>query len=999
VNVRAVLFIIFIGLLTNSTSFFAQNTIRLKTLSTNDGLNFRHVNSIAQDQQGFMWFGTTQGITKYDGNSFKIFNNSKNNPNFIPYEDILDFEYQNSNNMLWYIANHKLFALNLDDEKLGPIEGLEKALTGEVLDIALDKTNNLWIVLDHPIANKKTQHLIKYDGKSFKKIKSFDRKSAGFTSINITNSNQVCWTTVNHGLTLFNQEGHILEQKILDTYDWYGKTIHYGESFFDSKNRYYFFSESKGGIDVYNDFEFDYNLIKHPSVFYNAVEDKNGGVWFTGKKTVFYRNPSGEVIDYTKEIGTVLNSSDITSAYVDFSNLLWLSTDNGLIKVKLIPQNFEKILHLNDLEWGISFRSIFSLNNGVIVAMCETENQLYKINTQGKAQKVTLPKGQQRLKDARFFVSDTANNRAFTVTNALIEIDFNTETSVLYNEFAPFLNETKPNPVISLSDGSLLMGYTLSRLIRVDPETKIFSPIFKEKTEKDFMLRTLFQSKKDPNIVWVGTKSNGLIKLNLNGKIEAQYNITSKPSLNKNTVLSLLEHNEMLLIGTFGGGINLLNLKQNTIKFISTQNGLCDNNVVSILSASQDVIIAATYHGLSRINLKTKDIQNYFEKDGISDNEFNYTSAYKTDNGEFYFGSLNGITKFSYENLSGKKILPALNFTQLEVFNPRKDTLIQTTKLEKNPFILTPYDINLKVDWSIPDYFNKKNYTYYTKMEGFDKQWFYQGHSNSIRYNILPSGEYKLKIKGLDINGNESKAALVIPIIVNPIFYKTWWFILLMILCVAVIIYGVFQYRLNQALAIERLRTKISSDLHDDVGSMLTGLAMQTEMLEMQATNEKDKTKLHKLTNISRNTVSHMRDLVWSIDSRKDTLGNLVERMHELAEDLLLPAGISYHIDIEELKLQKKINFNCRRNLYLIYKEAVNNILRHSNANKVIVEFHNLEGVCQFNIKDNGCLKVKKYSTGIGLANMKMRAKSINADLNFDIEDGFGIYISIPNLS
>jgi len=998
VNVRAVLFIIFIGLFQDASLLFAQNTIRLKTLSTNDGLNFRHVNCIAQDQRGFMWFGTTQGLTKYDGNTFKTFNNSRNNPNFIPYEDILDFEYQNSNNMLWYIANHKLFALDLDDEKLEPIEGLEKALTGEVLDIALDKTNNLWIVLDDPIDNQKAQHLIKYDGKSFKKIKSFGRKSAGFTSIDITNSNQVCWTTVNHGLTLFSQDGRIIEQKILDTYDWYGNTIHYGESFIDSKNRHYYFSESKGGIDVYNDFEFDYTLIKHPSIFYNAVEDNNGGVWFTGKKSVVYLNPSGEVIDYTTEIGTVLNSSDITSAFVDFSNLLWLSTDNGLIKVKLIPQNFQKILHFSNLEWGISFRNIFGLKNGDIVAMCETESRLYKINAQNEAKGIALPEGRQILKDARFFVSDTANNRAFTVTNALIEIDFNKETSILYNQFAPYLNETKANPVIGLNDGSLLMGYRLSRLIRVDSETKAYRPIFKEKPEEDFMLRTLFQSKKDPNIVWVGTKSNGLIKLNLNGKIEAQYNITSKPSLNKNTVLSLLEHNDMLLIGTFGGGINLLDLKQNTTKFINTQNGLCDNNVVSILSANQDVVIAATYHGLSRINLKTQDIQNYFEKDGISDNEFNYTSAYKTDTGNFYFGGLNGITKFSYENLSGKKVSPALNFTQLEIFNPEKDTLIKKTKLDKNPIILTPYDINLKVDWSIPDYFNKENYTYYTMMEGFEEQWFYQYNANSIRYNKLPSGEYKLKIKGVDINGNESKAALVIPIVVNPIFYKTWWFILLVILCIGGIIYGVFQYRLNQALAIERLRTKISSDLHDDVGSMLTGLAMQTEMLEMQSTNEKDKTKLHKITNMSRKTVSHMRDLVWSIDSRKDTFGNLVERMHELAEDLLLPAGISYHIDIEELNLQKKINFNCRRNLYLIYKEGINNIIKHSDAKKVTIEFNNHEGACLFIIKDNGSLKTKKYSSGLGLANMKMRAKSINADLNFDIEDGFGIYISIPNL-
>ena len=229
-------------------------------------------------------------------------------------------------------------------------------------------------------------------------------------------------------------------------------------------------------------------------------------------------------------------------------------------------------------------------------------------------------------------------------------------------------------------------------------------------------------------------------------------------------MLSLLEHHEKLLIGTFGGGINVLDLKQNTIQVIDTQNGLCDNNVVSILSASEEEILAATYNGLSRINLVTNDIQNYFEKDGITNNEFNYTSAHKSQNGEFYFGGLNGITKFSIENLSQKRELPALNFTQLEVFNQRKDTLTQITRLSEKPVVLSPYDINLKVDWSVPDYFNKDNYTYYTMMEGFENKWFFQGHANSIRYNQLPAGEYNLKIKGVDINGNESKAGLSIPI-------------------------------------------------------------------------------------------------------------------------------------------------------------------------------------------------------------------------------------------
>lgn len=980
-----------------STLSAAQDELQIKTLTTDDGLNFRHVNTIVQDKNGFMWFGTRQGITKYDGNLFKVFNNNKNNPNIIPYEDIMKFAYQSSTHRLWYIANHKLFAMDLNTEKVILIKGLKTAIKGEVLDIALDHDDNLWFVNDDPKPDgTKTQHLIKYDGKTFHLIKSLERKSAGLTSLDITQSNEICWATVNHGLTIFNPKGQVINQKIIETYDYYGHTVHFADSFFDSSNQHYYFSESKGGVDSHVDLDFNRRIVDDNAIIHSAAEDKNKGIWFASNKKLFYLKSNGQLIDYTLQIKESLKSSHITCAFVDQSKLLWLGTDNGILKVKLQPKFFEKILHLKNQDWGLSFRGIFALKNGDIIAMCEKENQLYRLNKDNFQQPVYLQNASEKLKDARYFTTDVENDIAYTVTNDLIEINFNKNKLKLYNEFSPYLNETKPNPIIRLKDGSLITGYTLFRLIQVDSKTKAFRPIFETKSDEDFIIKTLIQSEQDQDVLWVGTESNGLFKISLKGKIIAHYHINSKLSLSNNSILSLLEINDQLLIGTFGGGINLLNLKQNSFQIIDKQVGLCDNNVVSILPVDDKIVMAATYNGLSKINLEALDIQNYFEKDGISDNEFNYTSAYKSEDGQFYFGGLNGITKFSMESLSTKKELPALNFTQLEFYNQTKDTLFQVNHLTETPIELSPYDINLKVSWSVPDYFNKENYTYYTRLEGFENKWFYQGNNSSIRYNQLPAGEYTLKIKGVDISGNISKAGIEIPIIMNQIFYKTWWFISLAILGIIAIIYSFFQYRLQQALALERLRTKISSDLHDDVGSMLTGLAMQTEMLEMQAQTKADKHKFKRLTTLSRNTISHMRDFVWSIDSRKDRLEDLIERIHEYAEECLLPAGIAYDIQIEGMPLSKKLDLNCRRNLFLIYKEAVTNIVKHSNAKHVDIHIFNQKTCCKFRIKDDGDLKFLKTSTGQGLANMKMRSEQIKAELSLDVSDGFCIELLLP---
>jgi len=973
-----------------------QSNLEVNTITTENGLHFRHVTSITQDDKGFMWFGTDQGITKYDGKAFTTFDSKKDNPNYIPNEQVSELIYQNSINTLWFVADYKLFSLNLNNLELIAFDSFD-ALKGEILDIALDKTNKLWLIKDNSTNYKhKIQDLIAYDGKSFKVIKTVERKSTGFTSIDVTNANNICWTTVNQGVMILDQKGNILQHKKLETYDWYGHTIHYGKSFFDSNNTHYYFSESDGGVDVYDDLEFKSRLVDTNKKIDYGIQGKDEGIWFSGDKELFYVNAQNEVIDYTANISEALDFTHINAIFLDFSDLLWLGTDNGLIKIKLQPQNFETILKINDKGWGRTFRDIFPLRNGFIGAMSESDIGIYKIDKNGYAMSLQLPSAKTYLKDARFFVSDTISNKAFTVTNYFVEVDFTNNSITRYNAFSPYLNETKPNPLIKLQDGTLLTGYMLSKLIRIQPEEKSYRPIFDNLPTKEYIVKALHQSKTNPDIVWVGTVSDGLFKVNLNGEIVDRYHVNSMPALSKNHIMSLTEIDDKLLVGTFGGGVCILDQSKNTIRVIDNKNGLADNNVVSIETHNNNEILASTYNGLSRIHLSTGDTYNYFEKDGISNNEFNYTSSFKSEDGYYYFGGMNGITKFSYENLSEERVLPALNFTQLEFFNQQKDTLIKLTSLGDSPIVLSPYDINLKVDWSVPDYFNNEDYSYYTILEGFENDWFYQGNTSSIRYNQLPAGDYILKVRGIDSNGNKSKAGLEIPIVVNQIFYKTWWFILLSILVIGAVVYGIFQYRLKQALAIERLRTKISSELHDDVGSMLTGIAMQTEMLEMQANNEVEKKKLNRLTTLSRNTIAHMRDFVWTIDSRKDKLENLIERMHEYAEEHLLPSGIQFEIKIDRYGLSKKLNPNCRRNLYLIFKEAITNVLKHSNAKNVVISISTKKGSCTFSIKDDGILKVDKTSTGQGLANMKMRSEEINAELQINTLNGFCIDVILP---
>lgn len=206
------------------------------------------------------------------------------------------------------------------------------------------------------------------------------------------------------------------------------------------------------------------------------------------------------------------------------------------------------------------------------------------------------------------------------------------------------------------------------------------------------------------------------------------------------------------------------------------------------------------------------------------------------------------------------------------------------------------------------------------------------------------------------------------------------------------LMYFYYQNQIKRAAQMAEIRTKISSDLHDDVGSILSGLAMQTEVLAMTA-KEVDKPKLERLGELSRNAMGRMRDTVWAIDSRKDKIENLLDRMREFAAETLTPKEFSYDLEIKNIEESKVIPANQRQNIYLIFKEAITNIIKHSNGNKVDILLKNEGNELILRIRDNGTVAEKSYkTTGLGTSNMERRAKQLGGHLSFVKEGGFEVF-------
>ncbi len=1006
-NYRALISYILPVLLFAHLFSLAQNPWQIDVLTTEQGLPYRDIKCITQDQSESMWFGTELGLLRYDGYNTRLYNSNKTNPFFIEEEDIKgEMVIDNTSNHIWYIANEKLFKLDPSTDQVITYNGIHN-IKGSIVHLMKNIDGSIWIVSDDFLTAKNgnaKQYLQKLTNDHFEIKYSIPRDKLALSRLISDQQGNILWGTPNGSLK-FDADGNYKTKFNLSRYQWYGSDLNFNISFYDSANNHYFFPQQSAGI-----FTLDENTLKREHIFnkkiqfYYAVEDYQKQLWFAGETELYRMSADGEFTDYTEQLKARFEYTKIRGIFIDATKLLWVATDNGLFKIRIGEELFKPLFKANSGGWGNAMRGIFEDNNGTIFAKCEIKNKIFFKTQNGTVDSLSIKLDKQSLDafkhTANFFVTDDQKKHVFTLGETLLKINLKDGSVKSYDEFRNYVTFKGQNPLIKLRNGKLLFGQSLSQLVMFDPKNETSTLIFQDSiVEHDSSNFRYFEESKVDSIVWIGSQSDGVLKVHLSGRVEKHYTTETIPKISRNYIRVIHEDNNgNLWVGTYGGGLNYISADGNTIKTFTTSQQLPNNNVVGLLSDDENGLWISTYNGLSHFDKTTEIFQNFYTEDGLTHFEFNYASSFKDSGGNFYFGGMNGINTFKPNEILRESDPPKLRLLGASGYNNKnKSRFVKDYSKTKFKILeLSPYDQYFEINWTMNSYFQNQKNTYSTKLEGFEDRWFYQGNSTSIRYNQLPAGDYILKIKGKDSRGVDSASVLSIPISIGQIFYKKWWFISLIIVLVFSLLYLFFQYRLNQALAMERLRTKISSDLHDDVGSMLTGLAMQTEMLEMQTSNSIDKNRLHQITILSRNTISQMRDLVWSIDSRRDTLSDLLERMRELAEELLLPVNINYTFTADDLNLQRKINFNCRRNLFLIYKEAINNIVKHSKAENVKIEFTNKKGVCNFSIKDDGCGNSVENCTGLGLANMKMRSKSINATLEFETQDGFGINLSLP---
>lgn len=277
----------------------------------------------------------------------------------------------------------------------------------------------------------------------------------------------------------------------------------------------------------------------------------------------------------------------------------------------------------------------------------------------------------------------------------------------------------------------------------------------------------------------------------------------------------------------------------------------------------------------------------------------------------------------------------------------------------------------------------KNRYSYFLK--GFDKTWTQLGTYHSVNFTTLPPGDYTLLLKCTNKSGTSNPQHLEYIIHVHGPFWKTWWFILLVILFFTGIIYLIYRNRIHQIYQLQYMRDKISQDLHDDIGSALSSISIYSDVLKKMTGNAIPEVIpiLNNMHDTAKQAMENMSDIVWAINPKNDRFPDILKRLEIFANQILSAKGTKFILQIPEDITTKPLTLHQRRNIYLICKEAINNVAKYAEAQECTFQIVQEKNNIVIHITDNGkgIQSTANNLGGNGIKNMKKRIEDINGFL------------------
>ena len=400
-----------------------------------------------------------------------------------------------------------------------------------------------------------------------------------------------------------------------------------------------------------------------------------------------------------------------------------------------------------------------------------------------------------------------------------------------------------------------------------------------------------------------------------------------------------------------------------------------------------------TSNGLSCFDTSTYKFRNYFLSDGLINSEYNRYSACLLKDGSLLMGGMNGIDYFHPDSVIDDNKKSLVQITDFKVFDK--------SIFPAQSYSLSHDENSITIEFAVMDFKNLSGDKFAYKLKGVDKDWVMLKNRNFATYSTLSPGHYHFLVKAVNSNGVWNEQAASIDFTIKTPWWRSWWFYSGCLLIVGILLGAFYRFRINQLKRLMALRTKISQDLHDEVGATLSGIAMYSHLIRRQlkaGQSEKVEYSLGVIPQSASEMVNKLSDIVWLVNPRHDSIGNIIQKLEDYATEMAMVKNIRMTSSVSDKIADLKLPMEARRNIYLLCKEAINNSIKYSNCSLLHLRVQMYDHTLEYELQDNGIgFNFHEVKRGNGLNNMEQRANEIGATLKIVSATGKGTRITLQH--
>jgi ligand-binding sensor domain-containing protein/signal transduction histidine kinase len=904
--------------------------------NTEEGLPQSSVISVIQTRDGYLWLGTLNGLVRFDGIHFTVFDEN-NTPGLT--SDRIVFLFEDSRTNLWVGTDAGGVALLKD----GEIENFEigsSGYAGRLLYAYEDSRGIVWFYTADGRTSRYQNGKIETDPSMMSLelvLRANGRlapsRSGGF------------WLMQNGRV-----EKWVNNQRQRDLGPWpWGKNM----------------------------------------TVTSACEDRNGNLIIgTLGEGIFWYDADGKCQNISTNQG--LSSPFVLSLCVDNQGNLWAGTDGGgLDRIK------RKIFNSPDELHPFTAQSISEDKRGGLWAAFNAHGVTYwKTNF---AQDFGIGLG-----SSAWSVLVDGKQRVWAGTRFEGLFQFQT------NQFVPVPGAEILGPQIFAlfedRDGQLWVG-SQNGLGNFDGQKwKLFT------TRDGLSENSVRAIAQDANgNFWIGTESSGL-NFFKDGKFSSVRQ--SENGLPGNDISCLYVDSENVLwVGTFGHG--LARLQDGKWTRYSTANGLASDSIGNVIEDQEGYLWIGSNMGLMRIKKELLDdiaggatnsffCRTYGKSDGLPTRECSSGSqpaALHASDGKLFFPTVKGLVSVNPAELKPNLQPPVVKIESVLV-DGREQKTNRLDSTWSQSIVIPPGREQLEIDYTALNFSAPKLVRFKYWLEGRESTWTDAGDARVARYSDLPPGHYRFHVTAANEDGIWNKTGSVLEITVQPWFWQTNWFRVAAIIFILGIVAAIVRYISTQKLrrelqlhkqqeALERERARIARDLHDQLGANLTQVALLGEMAEADKNSpEEIESHAKQISETARETTHSLDEIVWAINPSNDTLEGLANYACKYAQEYLALAALRYRVDLPTQLPPTPIPPPVRHNVFLAFKEAVNNVVKHAQASEVWIRLRLSPEHFILEIEDNGrgIGNQSAPQNRNGLRNMRKRMDDIRGE--FSISSG-----------